>query len=128
VRHGLECLLRVNFRHRASRPPRRDLLRYRTPTRPTADLRQAVAAINGRPRHAGDRCSPVTGRQGGRPWCLQRAINGPEQAQQGSSEKGVAFTVPRRLPDQRKSRCYVAVIRRVDRKALGQTFKGDADA
>jgi hypothetical protein len=35
---------------------------------PEPSPRRVVAAIDGRPLHRGDGCSPVTGRQGGQPW------------------------------------------------------------
>jgi len=39
------------------RPPRKNLLRYRTLTMPIADMRQVVAAIDDRPRHSGGGCT-----------------------------------------------------------------------
>src|ERR1700680_3274570 len=50
---GATGRLRVNQRHRASRPAWKNLLRYRTPTMAIAGMRQVVAAIDDRPRHSG---------------------------------------------------------------------------
>jgi hypothetical protein len=41
---------------------------------PAARPRQTVAVIGARPHHRGDGCSPVTGRQDGRPWRVLWAI------------------------------------------------------
>ncbi len=57
--HNNQCPrpLRVINCRQLLRPPRKNLLRYRTPTMPIDDVRQVVAAIDDRPRHSGGGCT-----------------------------------------------------------------------
>src|SRR5260370_7461231 len=106
------CLQRVNFCHRASRPAWKNLLRYRTPASATAGLHQAVAAIDGWQHHSGDRCSPVTGRHGGRPGRVLWAKTGREGLPTGAPDErgakgrhevsGVTFDIAKALKRKRK--------------------------
>jgi hypothetical protein len=57
----------ANQRHRAFFAGMEELASIPDAGGPAASPRQVVADIGGRP-HPGDGCSPVTGRQGGRPW------------------------------------------------------------
>ena len=66
--HSL-CPHRVTLSRRASGPRWQNLLRLRTRAR-------CGAALDGRPHHPGDRCSPTTGRHGGQPWLPTRAKSG----------------------------------------------------
>ena len=68
---------------------------------PAASPRQAVAAIGGRPHHLGDGCSPVTGRQGGRPWRVLWAMSGRRGLYEKSenwNSFSVAWEAPMKLP------------------------------